>query len=151
MKNRGEQMFDAEILRGYFQESSMVRLHKMMEAAKNAESEAAISALNGELVRVLEQEASQGMCNWFTSPSGNQHIVIKDCLCIWMNIHGGRVLFKDYLIEEGEMAVRCDKWFEEDHLVLLDIFYIVHDEWRKCICHYAQEGFFAYFTPCSKM
>lgn len=84
---------------------------------------------------------------WEISPSGNNHIVVVDDLCLLFNIGGVRVLFKNVLFLDGELKVINFQWLEEDNLVVFDIHYIVHDEWQKCICHFAHNGFFAYLTP----
>ena len=92
-----------------------------------------------------------GITEWEISPSGNNHIVITNSLCLLFNIWGVKILFENWLFFDGELKVKNVQWFEEDHLIVFDVHYIVHDEWQKCICHFAHSGFFTYLSPVSKI
>ena len=80
----------------------------------------------------------------------DNHIVVKANLCLLINIWGANVLFENWLFYEGELSIKYFQWIEEDNLVVFDIHYLVHNEWQKCICHFANSNFFTYFTAINK-
>ena len=70
-----------------------------------------------------------------------------DSSCFWLSVHGVKLLFESLLFLEGELALENFRWTERDNLVVFDLYYIVHNERDKCICHFARDDFFAYIAP----
>ena len=68
----------------------------------------------------------------------------------WGRIPVVFLLFENRLLFDGELSIQNLEWFEEDNLVVFDLFYVVREERQKCICHYSHSGFFTYFTPISQ-
>ena len=143
-------MYKLDFLEGHFQESSILNLTEIFNKANTTKCENTIKELKLELLGVLQQEMSIGLNKWEISPSGNNYIVVTKSLCLLFNVWGVNVLFENGLFFEGELSVKNFQWFEEDNLIVFDVYYIVHNEWQKCICHFTSSGFFTYFTPVSK-
>lgn len=143
-------MVNLDFLQGYFQESSILDLAEIFDTANTTKCKDTIEKLKLDLLSVLQQEMSIGLYKWEVSPSGNNHIVVKANLCLLINIWGANVLFENWLFYEGELSIKYFQWIEEDNLVVFDIHYLVHNEWQKCICHFANSNFFTYFTAINK-
>lgn len=137
-------MYNLDILKGYFQESSMAKLKEIFDAASKRPTEAMLKVLKFELLAVLEQEKNLGVMERVSSPSGNNHIVVVNSLCIIINLQGLHVVREDLLFCEGELAMRNFQWIEEDNLVLFDLYWIVHDNTERLVCHYVEPDFFVY-------
>ena len=139
-----------EFLKNHFQDNSIRCLAEIFDKARKIESESQIEELQQKLRWVLQEDKSNGLSGiieWRTSPSGSNHVVATESLCLFINIYGVKVLFENPLFFEGELATTNYHWIEEDNLVVFDVLYIVHDKWEKCICHFAPDDFFAYLTP----
>ena len=141
---------ELDFLKGHFQDSSICCLAEIFHEANKQGSENVLHKLRLDLLSVLQQEMSIGLTKWETSPSGNHHIIVTDSLCLFINIFGATVLFENWLFFDGELWITNFHWIEEDNLVIFDVHYIVHNEWEKCICHFALDDFFTYFTPVNK-
>ena len=137
-------MFNLDLLENRFQKSSILRLAEIFEAASSNPDDA--DKLNADLRSVLQGETGLGILKWEASPGGNNHIILTDSQCFLINPCGIHLLFKNWLIYDGEMWVRNFQWFEDDNLVVFDVDYIVHRKSQKCICHYSKDGFFCYFS-----
>ena len=137
-------MYNLEILQGYFQESSMAKLEEIFSAASKRPTEAALKVLKMELLAVLEQEKNLGVMDRASSPSGNNHVIVVDSQCIIINLQGIHLIRDDLLFCEGELAMLNFQWIEEDNLVLFDLYWIVHDDTERIVCHYAEPDFFVY-------
>ena len=132
---------DAMYLNGYFCDSSIHDLQLIFdEANNNILNEDRIAYLNEHLLSILQQEMSRGLMLWKVSTTGQNHIIISSNICVLLNIHGGFVLFSSWLFFEGELAIKNLHWIEKDNLVVFDFYYIVHDEYQKCVCHFSNDN-----------
>lgn len=143
-------MFDLSFLRGNLNDSTICRLERIFATANNTREESVRKKLQEELRSVFQQENPGDIFDWEISPSGNNHVIIAGSLCLFVNIWGIRVLFKNYLFLEGELWIKNFHWIERDNLVIFDLHYIVHDEVESCICHFAPDDFLVYFTAARK-
>lgn len=132
-----------------FSENTYIALEKLFGKAQNAASEKEIEELQNELNSILCQEKT---LKQEISPSGKNHIVVTEAggFCLLINIYGIHVIFDSVLFCEGELCAENFHWIEKDNLVLFDVCYIVHDECKKCICHYDDEDFFVHFSKIEK-
>jgi len=150
MERRNGVMYNLDVLKGHFQESTLNKLAEIFDKANHMESaNTSLRELNSDLLRVLQQEkcSDSYLCYWEISPSANQHIIATQSLCLLINVYGFHVLFENWLFYEGELSLEDFHWIEDDHLVVFNVHYIVHGELEKCICHFNQTDFFVYFSP----
>lgn len=143
-------MFDLSFLRGNLNDCTIYRLERIFETANNTREESVRKKLQEELRSVFQQENPVDVFDWEISPSGNNHVIITGPLCLFVSIWGIKVLFKNYLFPEGELWIENFHWIESDNLVIFDLYYIVHNEVQSCICHFAPDDFFVYFTAAKK-
>jgi len=142
-------MYNLDILNGYFQESSIQLLVEIFDKANKSEPEDTSKELQLKLSSILQKEASSVFSPLFrraTSPDGNHHIVVIENLCLLINIWGINVLFENWLFFDGELDVMNFHWNEKDNLVVFDVHFIIHNDVQKCICHFARDDFFVYFS-----
>lgn len=143
-------MIDLNYLNGNISESSFYALYEIFERAKNAQDKKTIKELESELFRVLQNEKSLGLHTWSASPNGNNHIIVANNLCLFINIYGINYIFDNWLFYDGELRILNFNWNESDSTVTFDIHYIVHNIWEKCICRFMNKDFSAKITPYSK-
>lgn len=139
-----------DMLCGTFQKESIRRLQYIFETlADPAISAANTIRLKETFLSIVEQEQHQGNTPVANSPDGMNFIycLIESGQCILLNPKGVTPIFHDDLFCEGELFVKNVKWFEEDHLVTFDVWYIVRDLRQTCICHFTNDSnAFVYFT-----
>lgn len=143
-------MYDIYSLRQNFPDDVIWELERIFCEAQDAQTEADKERLKLQLLHLLRGEMAAGVRKLATSPDGNHHIVATDNMCMLVNLWGVEVLFNSWLFAEGELALRNFQWIERDNLVVFEKYYIVHDEYQKCICHFARDSFFVYETPITK-
>lgn len=143
---------EAVCLERCFCEDSICDLQLIFDEANHDPDQDKIANLNKRLESVLQQEDS---CQFFfcnTSPTGQNHIIISYETVILLNIYGGYVLLTDGLFLDGELDLINIQWIENDNLVVFDLFYIVYNELRKCVCHFSNDDDrFVIFSPMEKM
>ncbi len=108
------------------------------------------SWFNNKLLAILQFEEYRKPRLYFEmkhSPDGMNHIVVCDDLCFFVNIYGLALLKEDFIFMDGELGIENIQWIERDNLVLFDLYYIVHGDRQKVICHYSNdENSFVYLT-----
>ena len=130
---------------GIFTESSLCTLFEIFETSRKTQNKKIIKELESLLSSVLKQEDNMKIRTW-ESPNGNNYIIVSKNLCLFINVYGINILFDSWLFDEGELEILNFHWIECDNMVVFDVYYIVHDIRQKCICHFANDDFFVYFT-----
>ena len=129
----------SDVLEGIFCDSSISILRDIFEQANDKKNNDNLLPLKEELLGVLQTEMSRGMQAWDISPSGENHLICSGHLCFLINVYGIIVIFSSWLIWEGELTIAHSHWIENDHIVIFDKVYIVHQEKEEVICHYSND------------
>ncbi len=139
---------ELNFLRSYFQETSVRSLSYIFARARSGNiSQIERRELNRALASVLAEEKKTGMTQWEISPSGQNHLFIKDAIFVLFSIYGAIRITEDHRYYEGELGVKNLQWMENDHLLLYEEYYIVRNLLRTCVCHYSHDGSaFVFFT-----
>ena len=110
--------------------------------------------LQAEFLSIVEREKSQKKALCYVSPNGLNFIfcVFEQGKCFLLNPRGATLLFQDRRIYEGELNISNVQWMEQDNIVIVDIYDIVSEELKKCICHFSNDwNQFVYFTEPQKI
>lgn len=127
------------ILRGFRRKDSIVNLVSVFNEANSGWLTTSEEDLGAELLAVLQHEMSAGaFVRW--ECHGANHLIVTSYNCILINIYGVRVLLDSWLFFEGEILLRNIRWMDDDHLLLLEFFYPVHEEFERCVCHYSNNS-----------
>ena len=108
--------------------------------------------LHQKLSALLETLKNRSLLFFSSSPSGENHVFSYRNIYALVNIYGIKVLYQSWLIDEGELGTYNIRWMEKDHLLVVDFYFIVHEEITTCVCHYTNDNDgFIYFTPIISM
>lgn len=142
--------YHLDMLTGVFQSESIRKLQYVFTTLADPGINAANTIrLKQTFLSIVEQEQLHNNTPIANSPDGMNFIY-----CLWesaqyilLNPYGIIPIFHDVRIYDGELGVRNVKWFEEDHLVTFEVYYIVRNLRQTCICHFPKDGnAFTYFT-----
>ena len=147
--------YHAEHLDGFFRPNSVAALQLIFNKLNRPSVTASETAkLQFEFLSIVELEISLTKAPCFISPNGMNFIfcLFEQGKYILLNPYGVTLLFQNWLIFDGELSLPNVQWIEQDNLVILDAYNIVHSLQYKCICHFSNdESKFVYFTEPKKV